>query len=107
MDRYEYVALFEELGFYCQDREGDLFPPADAYYTGRPLRHPGADLPTIYFAGNEEEGVRFAVYLDDLRHFPPEHWDEIGPHGAEDPGRITNLVPRSGHERAAFVALLE
>ena len=38
MNREEYIALFESLGFYCLDREHSRLSVEEAYNTGRILR---------------------------------------------------------------------
>ncbi len=76
MNKDDYIELFESLGFYCQDGNGNRLPVAHAYQAGRKLRHDDGHVPTVYFNGNED-GVYFVVRIEEWRHFPADLWDEI------------------------------
>ena len=105
MNREEYIALFESLGFYCLDREHSRLSVEEAYNTGRILRHDDVELPTVYFNGNRH-GVYFVVRSEQQMHFPSVWWTVIDPQKTTDdvPPYMT-LRPMPGRERAAFSQL--
>lgn len=106
MNRDQYIEMFEQVGFYCQDRYGNQHPVATAYNTGRRLRHRPVDLPTIYFNGNEH-GVYFVVKVEDSIHFSTLPWGRIDPQKpSDDTPTFMTLVPRAGRERQAFDELV-
>ena len=95
----EYVEIFDELGIYDHQEAPNL---------GRTLKHPGTDLPSLYFNRNRQIGVYFTGYLEDERHFPEHPWERIPDYMVKrgDRGRL-NVVPMAGRERRAFESLLE
>ena len=98
MTKDEYISLFEELGFFCRNQAGTDLPVAEAYQTGRSLRHPGG-MPTVYFGASV-----FTTRQSDYRKFPARYWVHVS--DGSDPGYM-NLKPRPGHEREAFEDLLD
>ena len=66
MEANQYVQMFDELGIY--DHQG-------VPNCGRKLKHPGVDLPSLYFNSNPAVDVYFAAYTKDERHFPVHLWD--------------------------------
>ena len=98
MTKDEYITLFESLGLFCRNRDGEDLPVAEAYQMGRALRHSTVTLPTIFF------GRAFTVRTEDYRKFPAKYWEYR--HPATEPGYMV-LGIRPGFERAAFEDLLE
>ena len=107
MDKDRYIALFEELEFFCRDHYGNECPVATAYQAGRVLQHHTGHLPNIYFNGTERDGVSFVVHSQDWDRYPAELWDVFGPRKPTDNNpRNMTLVPKPGMESAAFGSLL-
>ena len=98
MTAEQYVRLFDELSIYDHQGVPNL---------GRTLKHPGTDLPSLYFNRNEQIGVYFTGYMEDERYFPEHLWERILDNRVKlgDRGR-RNIVPRAGRERRAFESLI-
>ena len=97
MDAESYIRILAELGFDVRDPGPN---------NGRLLRHPRLRS-RLYFNRNRTIGVYFTSISDPLRDFPARLWEEIPAHQIKrtDHG-LTNVVPRTGMEHAAFQALL-
>ena len=106
MNQEQYVEMFEKLGLYCRDRYGNDRPIYTAYRSGRKLRHPDRDLPTIYFCTYDQR-IYFSVRVEDSHHYPAHLWDMFRPRprGERDEAYMC-LAPREGMERRAFRQLI-
>ena len=102
MNQDQYVEMFEKLGLYCRDRYGNDRPIYTAYRSGRKLRHPDRDLPTIYFCTYDQR-IYFSVRVEDSHHYPAHLWDMFRPRPrGERNEAYMCLTPREGMERRAF-----
>ena len=100
MTAEHYVGIFDELGIY--DHQG-------APNQGRKLKHPGVDLPSLYFNSNYDVDVYFAARMKDEGHVPERLWERIPAHlvklrDRQSAGGLP-IVPRAGRERPAFIYL--
>ena len=102
----EYLAMFSQMGLYCQDRQGIAHPVSTAQEAGRSLRHPNAELPVIYIDESVANGVYFVVRSDQRSRFRDDLWDEAPLRRASDPPTYAGMIPKTGLEGAAFVSLL-
>ena len=101
MNSEQYIELFIELAFYCQDRHGQTQTIDTAYQSGRKMRHRRRrDLPSIYFNGNSQ-GVYFTVMVSPSDQYPVYLWDMFRPIEESEDGYM-DLTPREGMERIAF-----
>ena len=102
MEANQYVQMFDELGIY--DHQG-------VPNCGRKLKHPGVDLPSLYFNSNPAVDVYFAAYTKDERHFPVHLWGRIPDNLVKSRDRQSAgglpVVPQAGTERRAFEFLVD
>lgn len=99
MTAEQYVSIFDELGIY--DHRG-------APNRHKTLKHPGVDLPSLYFNRNRSGLIYFTAKLYDREYFPENHWARIPDYllKRKDNG-LLNIVATEGRERRAFVSLIE
>ena len=104
MDKHKYAGMFEELDLFCTDATGKTHPPDKAFNMGWILRHPSANLPSVYTSHNNDKGVYFSVHFRNRDRFSPWLWEEaeVTPTEAD----YFTLRPKSGRERIAFESLM-
>ena len=106
MNSEQYIELFIELAFYCQDSHRQTQTIDTAYQSGRKMRHRSRpDLPTIYFNGNSQ-GVYFTVMVNAFDRYPVYLWDMFRPREESEDGYM-DLTPREGMERIAFEQFID